>query len=338
MEPSDFSSDASGQLVPTLDGRYLAFVPDPLPPRLELGAVSQRLLADASDAVGELRGMGRMLPHPALVTRHFARQEAVLSSRIEGTTADIEDLVLYQAVPSPVSARLDDVAEVANYQAALDLGLSLLDEMPFCNRTHPRGPRAAPPRRPRAGAPTGRVSTDSKCHRLPWHRNRQRPVHAAAGARNARSDGRPGTGYIGLRQDSTPLLVQLALIHYQFETIHPFTDDNGRVGRLIIPLLLHERGQLRHPLLYLSAFFNRHRDEYKDRLLAVSQHGAWEAWIAFFLKGVLRQATEAVSVGPPACSSRSLPLVGERTTHVRQRSPARRFPLRVPGRYRPWRR
>ena len=101
--------------------------------------------------------------------------------------------------------------------------------------------------------------------------------------------------YIGLRQDDTPLLVQLALIHYQFETIHPFMDGNGRVGCLMIPLLLHERGQLRHPLLYLSVYFDRHRDHYKDLLLAVSQRGAWEEWIAFFLRGVIQQATEAVA-------------------------------------------
>lgn len=295
MRREDFAPNAPGRLVTTLDGAYLAFVPDPLPPRIDLGPATQGLLAEAADALGELRGIGRTLPNPFLITRPFARREAVLSSRIEGTTAGVEDLVLYEAAAEVPADRPDDVREVANYLAALDRGLQLLDAMPICNRlicqVHDRLLQGVRGQERRPGE--------------------FRQMQNAIGARGTGAEGirfvpppvremneamRDLERYVGSRPGSPPLLVQLALIHYQFETIHPFMDGNGRVGRLLIPLLLHERGHLTQPLLYLSAYFDRHKDGYKDHLLAVSQTGRWEEWVAFFLRGVAEESRDAVVI------------------------------------------
>lgn len=292
MRPEDFTADAPGQLVSTLEG-HVAFAPDPLPPRLDLPPRALGVLAEAAAALGELKGIGRTLPNPHLLINPFKYREAVLSSRIEGTTADIEDLVLFEATAEIGPNRPDDVREVANYVAALEHGLSRLDHMPICNRlvrdVHGRLLQRVrgQDRRPGefrqaqnaiAGYGMGVVET----------RFVPPPVHEMRQAMDALEC------YMGSRPLEPPFLVQLALIHYQFETIHPFMDGNGRMGRLLIPLLIQERGYLTQPLLYLSDYFDQHKEEYKDLLLAVSQRNQWSDWIEFFLRGVTDQSRDAV--------------------------------------------
>ncbi|HEY6139931.1 MAG TPA: Fic family protein [Thermoanaerobaculia bacterium] len=289
MDPSTFVAPAAGRLVTTVGGAA-AFVPSPLPPELEHSWRLSNALARAQGSVGHLRGIGRVLPNPHLLIQPFARREAVLSSRIEGTQASVGDLYLFE-IGNPVSER-SDVREVSNYVAALDHGFARLQELPVSLRLI-------------------------------------REMHAKllSGVRGESSDpgefrsaqnwiGKPGTKiedatYVPppvaemdialdafekfLHADShLPALIRLALVHYQFEAIHPFLDGNGRMGRLLITLLLHTERLLEQPLLYLSAFFEQHRDAYYAHLLGVSQRGAWSEWVEFFLRAVHEQALDAV--------------------------------------------
>ncbi len=248
------------------------------------------VLAEAERALGELRGFGRRgLPNPHLLIRPFLRQEAVLSSRIEGTRADLEQLLLFEVSPTDEPEQ-SDVLEVANYVAALELGFELLERLPVSLRlireVHGRlmeGVRGQE-RRPGEfrhvqnliGAPGDTAATA---------RHVPPPVQEMHEALSALER------YWGERRDDLPLLIRIALFHYQFEAIHPFMDGNGRVGRLVIALQLQE--VLPQPLLYLSGYFERHRRDYLAHLHAVSQTGSWILWIDFFLQGVVEQAQEA---------------------------------------------
>ena len=248
------------------------------------------LLADAERALGELRGLGRRgLPNPHLLIRPFLRQEAVLSSRIEGTRADLEQLLLFEISPDDEPEQRD-VREVANYVAALELGFARLETLPVSLRlireVHARlmeGVRGQE-RRPGEfrhvqnliGAPGDTAATA---------RYAPPPVQEMHDALSRLER------FWGDRRDDLPFLIRLALFHYQFEAIHPFMDGNGRVGRLLIALQLQEI--LPQPLLYLSGYFERNRDAYLDRLMAVSRAGSWLPWIDFFLQGIVEQAHEA---------------------------------------------
>jgi len=289
MDPTTFIAPAAGRLVTTAGGAA-AFVPSPLPPELAHSWSLSDALARAQGAVGHLRGIGRVLPNPHLLIQPFARREAVLSSRIEGTQASVGDLLLFE-IGNPASER-SDVREVANYVAALEYGFARLQELPVSLRLI-------------------------------------RELHAKllTGVRGESSDpgefrsvqnwiGKPGTKIADATyvpppvvemetaldafekflhaEPQLPALIRLALAHYQFEAIHPFLDGNGRVGRLLITLLLHTERLLDQPLLYLSAFFEQHRDEYYEHLLAVSSRGAWNEWVEFFLRAVNDQAVDAV--------------------------------------------
>ncbi len=291
MRREDFAENAPGQLTTAPEG-HLAFVPNPLPPDVDLERSTVLVLADAQGALGELKGVGRLLPNPLLFIRPFLRREAVLSSRIEGTTAGLQQLLLFESDPTEDPEQAD-VREVANYVAALELGFSLLNSMPICLRliraVHGRlmdGVRGQEQRpgefRHTANMIGYRGVTPATARFVPP------PVlemnHALHDLER----------YIGERSDDLPFLIQLALVHYQFEAIHPFMDGNGRVGRLLIALQLHEREFLSQPLLYLSAYFERHRDAYRDTMLAVSQNADWTAWIDFFLRGVAEQAADTV--------------------------------------------
>jgi Fic family protein len=290
LQPSDFTADAPGRLIKHADG-YWAFVPNPLPPALHFSPELVHNLSEADQTLGQLAGVGRMLPNPHLLIRPFLRHEAVMSSQIEGTVARLEDLVRFEMDPSE-EAEVPDVREVANYVAAHDHGLSRLQSLPVCLRLiremHERLLRDVRGEDRRPGE-------FRKCQNFIG-----RPVHKPIEARFVplpvaemeaalndleRFIANPGR---------LPVLVQLALIHYQFETIHPFMDGNGRVGRLLISLLCSERGCLPGPLLYLSAYFERNRQAYADHMLRVSQVGAWENWIQFFLRGVADQARDAL--------------------------------------------
>jgi Fic family protein len=289
MRREDFSEHSPGRLITAPEG-HLAFSPNPLPPDLALPRSTVNLLVEAERALGELRGLGRRgLPNPHLLIRPFLRQEAVLSSRIEGTRADLEQLLLFEISPTDEPEQAD-VLEVANYVAALELGYALLERLPISLRlireVHGRlmaGVRGQE-RRPGEfrhvqnliGVP-GDTAATARFVPPPVQE-----MHAALSDLER---------FWGERRDDLPFLIRMSLFHYQFEAIHPFMDGNGRVGRLVIALQLRE--VLPQPLLYLSGYFERHRRDYLDHLQAVSQSGAWMPWIDFFLQGVVEQAHEA---------------------------------------------
>ena len=269
---------------------YMAFVPDPLPPKINWTPTLVRALSDADRAVGELAGEGRRLPNPHLLIRPFVRREAVLSSRIEGTQATLGELLAAEA-GSVVERSPDDLREVANYVAAMEYGVSQLDTLPLSLRLirelHKRlmegvrGNQATPGQFRRSqnwiGPPGCTAETASYVPPPP-----QEMKQCLSALEKF------------LHDTSLPPLAQIALAHYQFEAIHPFLDGNGRVGRLLITLFLVERKILPQPLLYLSAFFEATRQDYYDHLNAVSKRGRWEPWMAYVLTGVARQAEDAI--------------------------------------------
>jgi Fic family protein len=272
-------------------GGYSAYVPHPLPPRIEYGPALVRALSDADRAIGRLAGEGGRLPNPHLLIRPFIRREAVLSSRIEGTQATLGELLAAEA-GATVERSPADLLEVANYVAALEHGIKRLETLPLSLRLvrelHDRlmrgvrGDRADPGEFRRSqnwiGVPGSTLQNAIYVPPPP-------PEMKAA----------LGEWETFLHDRALPPLVQVALVHYQFEAIHPFVDGNGRVGRLLISLFLVERELLPSPLLYLSAFFEATRRDYYERLLAVSQSGDWNGWLEYFLTGVARQAEDAVS-------------------------------------------
>jgi Fic family protein len=289
MRRGDFTEHSPGQLVTTLVG-YPAYLPNPLPPDLELPRATVNRLAEAERALGELRGLGRRgLPNPHLLIRPFLRQEAVLSSRIEGTRVDLEQLLLFEVSPADAPEQ-PDVLEVANYVAALELGFELLERLPVSLRllreVHGRLMEGVRGQERRPGefrhvqnliGALGDTTATARFVPPPVQE-----MHAALSDLER---------FWGERRDDLPFLIRLALFHYQFEAIHPFMDGNGRVGRLMIALQLRE--VLPQPLLYLSGYFERNQDAYLDHLMAVSRAGAWIPWIEFFLQGVVEQAHEA---------------------------------------------
>ena len=292
MREEDFSPNGPGRLVSTGD-RRLAFVPDPLPPKVDFGSQLVEALSEADRALGELAGLGRTLPNPYLLTQPFLRREAVLSSRIEGTQASLVDLYAFEAEPPLFGEpeRREDVQEVKNYVRALEYGIERLEELPLSLRLL---------REMHAILMEGVRGT----HRDPGEFRRIQNWIGPPGADAADASyvpPPPGEILEALgsleqyihRQTGLPPLVDIALVHYQFEAIHPFLDGNGRIGRLLITLMLIERDLLPEPLLYLSAYFERHRSDYYDHLLTVSQKGAWENWLLFFLHGVVAEARDA---------------------------------------------
>jgi Fic family protein len=281
---------ASGRWIKTLKG-YRAFHPDPLPPKLNWTPKLVRALSDADQLLGRLAGEGRRLPNPHLRIRPFVQREAVFSSRIEGTQSTLGELLASDA-GAVVARSPEDLREVGNYVAALEHGIARLKTLPLSVRlvrelheklmTGVRGHHATPGELRRSQnwiGPPG--STLTQATYVP-------PPHEEM------------LDYLGaweefLHDESLPPLVQTALMHYQFEAIHPFLDGNGRVGRLLITLLLMQRGVLPLPLLYLSAFFEATRRDYYDSLRAVTERSAWEDWLLYFFNGVARQSEDALS-------------------------------------------
>ncbi len=290
MQTADFTEDSAGEVKRSPVG-HLYFVPGELPPKLNITWELTDQIVDAQRYVAELNGLARNLPNPNLLIAPFTRREAVLSSRIEGTQASLSDLLFFEAAPTP-AGEATDVSEVRNYVLALQYGLSRLADLPLSLRLireiHQRlmegvrGDHARPGEFRRSQnwiGPAG--STIDEATYVP-------PAPREMTGRLAQFE-----RYLH-SQDGYPTMIELALIHYQFEAIHPFLDGNGRVGRLLIPLLLCERRLLNDPLLYLSAFFERHRDEYYRRLREVSTHGRWAEWLRFFLTGVKEQSLDAM--------------------------------------------
>jgi Fic family protein len=270
---------------------YSAFVPNPLPPKFEWTPRLVGLLSDADRLIGKLAGEGARLPNPHVLMRPFARREAVMSSKIEGTQATLGELLAAEA-GAIVERSPDDLREVGNYVVALEHGIARLKELPLCVRlirelheklmTGVRGHHATPGQFRRSqnwiGKPGCTPTTATFVPPPPGE------VDACLGAWEKFLD-----------ESDLPPLVTIALAHYQFEAIHPFLDGNGRVGRLLITLYLIEKRILPAPLLYLSAFFEASRRDYYDGLLGVSERGEWLDWIEYFLLGVARMSEDAVS-------------------------------------------
>ena len=289
MQAADFATEMPGRLVACPLGGA-AFIPDPLPPALALDWALASKLAGATHAVGELAGLARTLPNPHLLINPFLRREAVLSSRIEGTRSTVSDLVLFEAAGAS-AVGTEDVKEVANYVAALEYGRQRLNELPLSLRLireihrelmrGVRGEDQLPGEFRRNQNWIGGVSISTATFVPP-------PVPEMLASLDAFEK------YLHA-PSALPPLVRLALIHYQFEAIHPFNDGNGRIGRLLLTLLLLSEGLIPEPLLYLSAYFEKHRREYYDLLLAVSQSARWTEWVTFFLSAVAEQADDAVA-------------------------------------------
>jgi Fic family protein len=292
---SEAMSQRAGRMVAVDSGPdgYSAFVPTPLPPapRLRIDSRLQALLDEANQALGRLDGVTLLLPDPGQFLYSYIRKEAVLSSQIEGTQSSLSDLLLFENEVAP-GVPLDDVKETSNYIAAMSHGLQRIEsgELPLSNRLL-REIHA----RLMAGA-RGQDKAPGEFRRTQNWLGGSRPGNArfvpppAAEVVSAMSDLEK---FLHDDPEPTPILVKAALAHVQFETIHPFLDGNGRVGRLLITLLLCSDGVLQQPLLYLSLYFKQNRDAYYDHLQRVRTEGAWEEWLEFFLEGVIAVASSA---------------------------------------------
>ena len=290
MNRRDFTADGWGRVVRGVSGDDCC-IPRNLPPDLTFNSALVSALSAADRGLGQLGGITRALPNPRLLIRSFIGREAVLSSRIEGTLATLSNLFLFEINPN-IEESVPDVREVANYVRSLDHGTKRLSLIPLS------------------------LNLIKELHAI--------LLEGVRGCEKLRGAFRKCQVYIG-RQDSPiehaiyvppppeqlhslldaferfvnsknelPLLVRLAMIHYQFEAIHPFEDGNGRLGRLLISLLIDRERALPYLVLYLSAFFERHREQYYAHLLSVSQRGDWSEWIQFFLRGVSDQAIDGV--------------------------------------------
>ena len=274
---------------------YAAYVPAPLPPEAEDAAIASvaRELGEANLALGRLTGIGEYFPAPNLLVRPYLRREAVASSRIEGTMASFSDVVALEAglPPTPGS----DTRDVLNYVTALEAGLQSgrdgvlsLDLIRSLRR------------RLMAGARGESFSNPGEFRIIQNHVGQTTDIASATYVPPPPAEMHAGldqlVDYVNAPKPRTPAIVEAAWMHYQFEAVHPFLDGNGRVGRLLIVLLLATRHEVSHPLLYLSPYFERRREEYYRLLLAVSTTSAWEDWLRFFLLGVVEQAQEASSL------------------------------------------
>ncbi len=287
----DFKSPLAGRPVKTSTG-YWAFVPAPLPPAIAYDATLTLLLPQADAALSELSGLGRYLPNPDLLIAPYVKREAVASSRIEGTQADLSDLLLDEIEPKRTPPG-SDVLEVRNYVASLNAGLKRLQTLPLSGRlvrelhkvlmTDVRGQEKTPGEFRRSQnwiGPPGCTLTDATYVPPPHDPEMQECITAWERFLHERG--------------TMPELVQCALVHEHFEAIHPFLDGNGRIGRLLITLFLVERGRLSKPLLYLSSYIEQHREGYYAHLQRIRTHGEWTEWLRYFLAAVRDTARSAI--------------------------------------------
>jgi len=289
VKRSDFDLGGQSRLVDTL-GDHCAFVPPSLPPDVTWTTEIVLALSAADRAIGKLSSKADELPNPHLLIGPFVRREAVLSSRIEGTVTDLRTLYLFEMEPE--GSEVPDAREVANYVRAMEYGLQRCEKLPVCLRLirelHKRlmhgvrGQDKAPGQfrkqqncigRPNCSLEEATFVPPPPKEMLDALDRFERFLHATC---------------------EIPPLIRLAMIHYQFEAIHPFGDGNGRIGRLLTTLLMCAERLLPQPLLYLSAYFEENRDEYYCRLLEVSTRECWQEWFLFFLRGVVQQSLDAV--------------------------------------------
>lgn len=291
MDPDQYAETSFGSARRTAGAHgYIAYFPKPIPRALPISPANVLKLADAEAALGRLAGAGRLLPSPRLLVGPYLRREAVASARIEGTQASLVDVYDAEASDLPLDA---DVEEVVNYVAAMEQGLRRLDELPLSTRliremhavilAGVRGRERQP----------GEIRTSQN-----WIGSPGATIDSATFVPP------PPDDLSALLSDlerfvhedpQLPPLVQAALLHYQFETIHPFLDGNGRLGRLLVVFFLVMRERLPEPLLYLSPYFEARRTDYYDALQAVRERGDFDHWLAMFLDGVTMQATDAVA-------------------------------------------
>lgn len=291
MHPDQLQPSAPGRILKAQTGYYY-FSPDPLPPLINWSPALVGALSKADRSLGQLAGLGRSVLNPRLLILPFLRREAVLSSRIEGTRATLSDLYAYEAVQSSMFETPSDAGEVYNYVQALEYGLERLSTLPLSLRLlceiHARLMRGV----------RGEYQTPGEFRRSPnWIGPAGSNLNSAPYVPPAVDEMKNALDafekYLHAASDLPPL-VQLGLIHYQFEAIHPFLDGNGRLGRLLITLLLVAWKLLPAPLLYLSVYFDTYRSTYYELLMAVSREGNWEAWLTFFLHGVADQSLDAL--------------------------------------------
>jgi Fic family protein len=294
MNAASFVQGYPGSLVRTVGDQW-AYVPNPLPPSFEWPRPLIAALSVADRAVGRLSALGSGDAtglNPQIFIRPFLRREAVLSSRIEGTKATLSQLFLFEDSPDAVEAETPDVREVANYVRALEfgreairqrpLGLSLIRELHLALMEGVRGGDKLPGAFRREQVFIGSSHRIENARFLP-------PPPAQVESLMAELE-----RYLQAPSDLPPL-VRIALVHYQFEAIHPFRDGNGRIGRLLITLMLCADGLLPVPTLYLSAYLERYRSDYYALLLDVSQRGAWTDWLEFVLNGITSEAQDAIA-------------------------------------------
>lgn len=286
----DIDQSPSGQIIRASAG-YKAFIPAAMSPKLEWDDALVYSLSRADFFLGKLAREGSRLPNPHLLLRPFITREAVFSSKIEGTQATLSEILVADSGVS-VKQNPDDLQEVKNYIKALDYGINRLKEFPLSLRLikeiHEslmqgvRGSHTTPGEFRRTHnwvGPPGCTLNTAKFAPIP-------PDHLMDALNELESF---------LHNRLLPPLIHIALCHYQFEAIHPFLDGNGRVGRLLITLLLIEQKMLPSPLLYLSAFFEATRDEYYRQLYNVSRDGTWRDWLIYFLSGVAVQSEDVLS-------------------------------------------
>ena len=296
MPPESGSSRLGHKVtLPTVGEKVEAFIPPPLPPAppVHMGRLSG-LLEKANLALGRLDGMTSILPDTDLFLYMYVRKEALLSSQIEGTQSSLSELLLFEKAELP-GVTLGDVQDVANYVAAMEHGLARIRE----------------------GFPISlRLIREIHEKLLSKGRGRKRQPGEFRRSQNWIGGSRPGNAvfvppppgqvldlmsdlekFIHADTPEVPALIKAGLVHVQFETIHPFLDGNGRLGRLLITFLLYTQGILKEPILYLSLYLKTHRQDYYDLLQRVRERGDWEAWLAFFLEGIAetsRQAADTV--------------------------------------------
>ena len=284
-------TNKSGKTISQPTG-YKAFIPAKLPPgpSLRIEGALQTLLSQADMALARLDGLGYFLPNADLFIAMYVRKEALLSSQIEGTQASLEDIFEYESGDKPKN--INDVAEVINYIKALNYGMDRLKTLPMSLRLlkeihgvlmqGARGGNKTPGEFRKTQnwiGPPGSTLKDARYIPPPPHEVLKSMGDLELYIHNARK---------------LPVLIDCGLVHYQFESIHPFLDGNGRVGRLLITFYLYFREVLHRPLLYLSYYFKKNRQEYYDRLTMVRDKGDYEQWLAFFLKGIIETADSAV--------------------------------------------
>ncbi|MBB5751961.1 Fic/DOC family N-terminal domain-containing protein [Prosthecomicrobium pneumaticum] len=293
MDKAAFERSPSGRLAPTLDGQW-GFVPADLPPALDAAAVFNPTVR-ATQALGELNGILRTLPDPYILIYPLQAKEALTSSSMEGTFTTVDALLLAEAGFAG-SSESSDTREVRNYSIALRNAVKSLEEVPLSLRTI-RGAHR--------DLMTGVTRSRGAHVRAGEFKDRQNWIGAAT-IEAARFVPTPPIEtaecldrlerYIHRQnRNDTPAILDAALVHYQFETVHPFGDGNGRVGRILIPVMLYERGVLSHPALFVSPVLERRKNEYIDRMFEVSRTGDWVGWIAFFMDVVSDTCRETIA-------------------------------------------